>query len=115
MPKKAAVKKGKKKAPRQKKVKDPNAPKKGMTAFLHYAQAKRQLFKEEFPKLTHKQIISKLGETWNKLSAKEKEPFEEKAKQDKVRYEDQKADYELKNKKTSKEKGTTEESVEKKN
>ena len=80
-------------------MKDPNAPRKGMTAFLHFAQAKRALYKEEYPNLSHKEIISKLGENWNLLSLKEKEPFAELAKRDKIKYDAKKADYDEKKKK----------------
>ena len=72
-----------KKQKRQKNKKDPNAPKKGMTAFLHFVQAKTAKYKEEHPALAHKEVIAKLGELWRGLSAKEKEPFEEKAKLEK--------------------------------
>lgn len=34
-----------------------------------------------------------LGEKWKELSAKEKEPYEKKAKEDKERYEREKAEY----------------------
>jgi hypothetical protein len=44
-----------------KKVKDPNAPKKGMTGFLHYVTRNAPIYKKENPGLAHKDVISKLG------------------------------------------------------
>ena len=75
-----------KKQKRPKTKKDPNAPKKGMTAFLHFVQDRTTKYKEEHPALAHKEVIAKLGELWRGLPVKEKEPYEEKAKKEKEEY-----------------------------
>lgn len=52
----------------KKKKKDENAPKKGMTGFLHYSSSNRLKLKAEHPDKTHKEIISLLGSTWSAMS-----------------------------------------------
>lgn len=63
--------------------KDPNAPKKGMTAFLHYLKDKCQKYKEEHPGIAHKEAIIQLGEIWRSISEEEKKPYQKKANADK--------------------------------
>ena len=102
MAKKAGTK-NKKESGKSKKIKkDPNAPKKGMTAFLHYVQANLEQYKKEHPGLAHKEVIGKLGEAWKTISASEKAPFEAKAKAQKEQYDKAKAAYDAKNKESRK-------------
>lgn len=61
-------------------------------------QDKREQFKKEHPELSHKEIIAKLGEIWNALDQKEKEPYNAKAKIDKDKYQREKEEYNAKNK-----------------
>lgn len=79
------------------KKKDENFPRRGLTSFLHYIQEKREAYKKEHPEMTHKEVISKLGEVWNSLGDKEKEPYHAKAQIDKDRYRNAKEIY-VKNK-----------------
>ncbi len=79
----------------KKKKKDENAPKKGMTGFLHYSADNRLKLKAEHPEKTHKEIISLLGSTWSSMNVVQKKPYEEKALEDKVRYNKEKQAYEL--------------------
>jgi hypothetical protein len=51
-----------------KKKKDANAPKKGMTAFLHFSSDNRLKVKKENPDKPHKEIISLLGSMWGKMT-----------------------------------------------
>ena len=78
---------------KERKKKDENAPKRGLTAFLHYVQATRETYKKEHPELSHKEVISKLGDVWNHLNEKEKEPFNAKAQIDKEKYKNAKEEY----------------------
>ena len=55
--------------------KDPEAPKKGMTAFLHYLKENCTKYKEEHPSVSHKEAIVKLGEMWRSISDEEKKPY----------------------------------------
>ena len=61
--------------------KDPYAPKRPKSGYLHYLDA----FRAKHPELGHKDIVSKGAESWGKLSEKEKVPYNtlyEKAKEE---------------------------------
>ncbi len=49
--------------------------------------------KEEHPELKTSEIMTKLGEMWKNLSAEDKIQWNEKAEEDKKRYETEKAAY----------------------
>lgn len=70
---------------KKKTKKDPNAPKKGLSAYMFFVKDTRQEIKEQNPDATFGEIGKLLGEAWKKLEDKSK--YEEMAKQDKVRYE----------------------------
>ncbi|KAL4868883.1 hypothetical protein BDV12DRAFT_168818 [Aspergillus spectabilis] len=94
MPKAPATRKAK--APREtatRKKKDPNAPKRGLSAYMFFANDNRDKVREENPGITFGQVGKMLGEKWKALSDKDRKPYEEKAATDKKRYEDEKAAY----------------------
>lgn len=96
MPKeKATTRKTKAKAAESggKRKKDPNAPKRGLSAYMFFANDNRDTVREENPGITFGQVGKVLGEKWKALSSKQREPYETKAKADKQRYEDEKASY----------------------
>ena len=75
-----------------KKLRDPNMPKKNKTPYFIWlwnedTEIGMSKIKNDFPELTHKQALSKAGEIWKSMSETQKEPFIEKSKEDKVRYE----------------------------
>ena len=72
---------------------DPNAPKRGLSAYMFYAQDHREQVKRDNPDITFGQIGKVLGEQWKAMSDKEKVPYEAKAARDKQRYEQEKASY----------------------
>ncbi|KAL8805804.1 MAG: hypothetical protein Q9182_001716 [Xanthomendoza sp. 2 TL-2023] len=76
-----------------KKKKDPNAPKRGLSAYMFFANDNRETVREENPGISFGQVGKVLGEKWKALSAKQREPYEAKAKKDKERYETEKAAY----------------------
>ena len=80
---------------KNKKAKDPNAPKRPQTAFFAFAAANRPKLLEANPELKGKvtQITTLLGERWRSLTDEEKKPFVKAAIQDKARYEKQMATY----------------------
>ncbi|KAL4916281.1 high mobility group box domain-containing protein [Aspergillus aurantiobrunneus] len=78
-------------APRKKK--DPNAPKRGLSAYMFFANDNREKVREENPGITFGQVGKMLGEKWKSLSDKDRKPYEDKAAADKKRYEDEKAAY----------------------
>jgi len=79
-PKKAGVRK-------QKKVKDPNAPKRGMTAFFFFAQDQRPTVVKAHPTWKVSEVASELGRQWKALPEAKKKSYEAKAQVDKARYE----------------------------
>lgn len=76
-----------------KKKKDPNAPKRGLSAYMFFANEQREVVREEEPGLAFGQVGKRLGEKWKALSAPERAPYEAKARADKERYESEKANY----------------------
>lgn len=73
-------------ASKGKKQKDPNAPKKGMSAFMIFSQENRSKIKEAHPDATFADIGKKVGESWRGLSEKHKVTYNNKSEADKVRY-----------------------------
>lgn len=51
--------------------KDPYAPKRPKSGYLHYLEA----FRGDHPELGHKEIVSKGAESWSKLTDAEKVPY----------------------------------------
>ncbi|KAJ9138525.1 hypothetical protein NKR19_g7822 [Coniochaeta hoffmannii] len=92
MPKAAAKSKKAEKGARRAK-KDPNAPKRGLSAYMFFANEQRENVREENPGVTFGQVGKILGERWKALSDKQRTPYEAKAAADKKRYEDEKQAY----------------------
>lgn len=76
-----------------KKKKDPNAPKRGLSAYMFFANEQRENVRAENPGIAFGQVGKVLGERWKALSEKQRLPYEAKAVADKKRYEDEKAKY----------------------
>ncbi|KAF1982293.1 Non-histone chromosomal protein 6 [Aulographum hederae CBS 113979] len=94
MPKEKSTRKTKaSKADSGKKKKDPNAPKRGLSAYMFFANDQRDKVREDHPGIKFGEVGKMLGEKWKELTDKDKEPYEAKAKADKKRYEDEKAAY----------------------
>ena len=84
-----------------KKLKDPNAPKRGRSAYIFFCSKNRENAKErlgEGAKAT--EVTSELGKMWNELKASTKKAdktallgFEAEAAEDKSRYDEEKKDY----------------------
>ncbi|KAJ1724191.1 Non-histone chromosomal protein 6 [Coemansia erecta] len=73
--------------------KDPNAPKRALSAYMFFSQAKRTTVKEKNPDASFGNIGKLLGDMWKKMSEDEKKPFNKQAEADKKRYEAEKASY----------------------
>ncbi|KAJ9663153.1 Non-histone chromosomal protein 6 [Neophaeococcomyces mojaviensis] len=76
-----------------KKKKDPNAPKRGLSAYMFFANEMRDQVREENPGISFGQVGKVLGDRWKALSEKQRQPYEAKAATDKKRYEEEKAKY----------------------
>ena len=78
---------------RRRRKKDPNEPKRALSAYLFFGQEKREEVKQANPEAKQPEIIRILGAMWRNLSDEDKIPFNEKAALDKQRYARQKAQY----------------------
>ncbi|KAF2644989.1 HMGB family protein [Massarina eburnea CBS 473.64] len=81
------------KADTGKKKKDPNAPKRGLSAYMFFANDQRDKVREENPGIKFGEVGKMLGERWKSLSEKQRQPYEAKAAADKKRYEQEKEAY----------------------
>ncbi|KAF4971053.1 hypothetical protein FZEAL_9931 [Fusarium zealandicum] len=71
----------------------PNAPKRGLSAYMFFANEQRENVREENPGISFGQVGKLLGERWKALNEKQRAPYEAKAAVDKKRYEDEKQAY----------------------
>lgn len=79
---------------KEKKEKDKDAPKRGKTGYLFFCQEKRDEAKNECGEdAKQSEIMKMLGEMWKELNDEEKEPYQEKAKEDKDRYNEEMKNY----------------------
>lgn len=72
---------------------DPNAPKRGLSAYMFFANEQRQSVRDDNPDVTFGQVGKILGERWKALNEKQRAPYDAKAAADKKRYEDEKQAY----------------------
>jgi hypothetical protein len=89
---------------------DPNAPKRGLSAYMFFANEQRESVREENPGISFGtltptfcqldqadrlpgQVGKVLGDRWKALNEKQRGPYETRAQADKKRYEDEKAKY----------------------
>lgn len=84
-----------KKASRKKK--DPDAPKRSLSAYMFFANENRDIVRAENLGISFGQVGKLLGEKWKALTPEDKTPYENKAEADKKRYEKEKAEYAKKN------------------
>jgi structure-specific recognition protein 1 len=78
---------------KKKKKKDPNAPKNAKSAFMFFSVEKRSEIKDANPDASFGEIGKLVGVAWKELSDDNKAKWEEKAKQDKVRYKNEMDEY----------------------
>ncbi|RYO76091.1 hypothetical protein DL766_002296 [Monosporascus sp. MC13-8B] len=94
MPKEATKRGGKAgKVEKRRGKKDPNAPKRGLSAYMFFANEQRENVRDENPGISFGQVGKILGERWKALNDKQRAPYEAKAAADKKRYEDEKQAY----------------------
>jgi len=95
MPKEKSTRKAaaKSKSDGGKKKKDPNAPKRGLSAYMFFANDQRDKVREDNPGIKFGEVGKVLGEKWKALNEKQRTPYEAKAAADKKRYEEEKATY----------------------
>ena len=77
-----------------KKVKDPDAPKRGKSSYIFFCIDKRDEIKSANPDMGAKDITRELGRVWREdVSEKDKASYEKKAAKDKERYSSEMVDY----------------------
>jgi len=77
----------------KKEAKDPNAPKRPMTAYLSYATAVREETRAAHPSISFGEISKVIAQQWGALEAEEKEEYEKMAQEAKTKYQEAKALY----------------------
>ncbi|KAF8358731.1 hmg-3, partial [Pristionchus pacificus] len=82
---------GEKKTRKKKEKKDPNAPKRGMSAFMLWMGEARAGLKKEGDSIGD--VAKKAGELWKTITGDEKKKWEKKAAEDKERYEREMKEY----------------------
>lgn len=75
------------------KKKDPDAPKRSLSAYMFFANDNRDIVRAENPGISFGHVGKLLGEKWKALTPDEKVPYDTKAEADKKRYEREKAEY----------------------
>ncbi|KAL2538098.1 HMG1/2-like protein [Forsythia ovata] len=79
---------------KEKKVKDPNKPKRPSSAFFVFMEGFRKQYKEKHPNNKSVAVVGKAGgDKWKSLSDEEKAPFVAKAEKRKEEYERKMEDY----------------------
>lgn len=72
---------------RKKRVKDPDAPKRALSAFFWFCNDERPKVKEGMPDSTVGEVAKELGKRWNETKPELKAKYEALAAKDKARYE----------------------------
>ncbi|GKY96421.1 hypothetical protein MPSEU_000601600 [Mayamaea pseudoterrestris] len=80
-------------AKKTKKKKDPNAPKRPMSAYMFFTNENRGRIKEENPDAEFGQLGKLAGAEWKSLSSEDKEKYDVMATADKERYKEAMKDY----------------------
>lgn len=78
---------------KKKAKKDPNAPKRNMSAYFLYSMFARPQVKEDSPEASFGDIARLISAQFKKLNDKEKKKWEKKAAEDKERYQREMAVY----------------------
>ena len=102
-----------KRAKKERNLLKKKGPKKPLSGFMFFSSERRKTLKEEQPNLKITEASVVIGAEWKKLTEAEKEPYLTMAKDDKVRYEKQKEDYDNHDPKTKVEKAPDENEEEK--
>lgn len=78
---------------RKRAKKDPNAPKRALSAFFFFSHEKRPSVQQGHPEWKVGQVAQELGRQWKDLTEAQKKVYEEMAGRDKGRYEIEMKDY----------------------
>ncbi|KAJ7830502.1 high mobility group box domain-containing protein [Mycena olivaceomarginata] len=89
------------KAVRGKKEKDPNAPKRALSAYMFFSSNWRERIKNENPDASFGEVGKLLGAKWKELDDEERKLYVEQAAKDKTCTEDEKVAYDNSGKKSA--------------
>ena len=78
-----------------KKRKDPDMPKKPLSAFLFFCSDNRENVRKKSPDLSMGNVMKELGKRWGKLTDKQKVKYDKEAKEAKAIYDDKMEQYKL--------------------
>ena len=78
---------------RKRKKKDPNAPKRPLSAFFLFCHDERPAVKSLYPNYSVGEAAKELGERWNKVTPEQKAKYEAQVQIDKTRYEQELSKY----------------------
>jgi ABC-type transporter MlaC component len=78
---------------RKRAKKDPDAPKRALSAFFFFSQVNRQEIQQGHPEWKVGQVAQELGRQWKDLTPEEKKKYEDMAARDKERYESDMKEY----------------------
>jgi high mobility group protein B1 len=81
---------------RKRQKKDPNAPKRPLSAFFLFCHDERPAVKAIYPNYSVGEAAKELGERWNKVSPELKTKYEERVALDKIRYNNDMSSYKSK-------------------
>jgi len=90
----------KKKAKKEKKTKDPLAPKKPVGAFMLFFHSMKAGVMENRPELSYREVMTELGRIWNELDQEQKSPYEAQYQELMVKWRAAMDEYNLANGKT---------------
>lgn len=79
----------------KKKIKDPNAPKRNLSSYMLYYRDSRVDLAAKNPELKAVDMARVIGDKWNALSDKEKQPYVKLAAKDKARFDKEMKAYEM--------------------
>ncbi|BGP12546.1 hypothetical protein JCM10213v2_000463 [Rhodosporidiobolus nylandii] len=82
---------------KEKKVKDPNAPKRPASAYIEYQNSVREEFRKQYSDLPYSEVLKKIGLVWQGMSDAEKKPWNEITDSKKAVYIRDKEAYEAEN------------------
>jgi len=74
-------------------AKDPNAPKKPLTAYFLFTNDERQKIKEEFPNMSITEIAKETGRRWANVSPEVREKYETRYQESRNKYDQDMANY----------------------
>jgi ADP-heptose:LPS heptosyltransferase len=78
---------------RTKKTKDPNAPKGARGPWILFSSMNKNKYQKKYPDSSYQEIVKKMSTDWKNLSSTKKAKYTELAKKDKLRYENEMAQY----------------------